>query len=148
MRFVVRDAVQSDGPVVAGLLGELGYPTTQDRVDAQLRRGSAHGSQVIVAVQGDAVVGFAALQHNYAFAEDQAMCRLSAIAVARAARGRGVGRLVVESVEQQAVAAGASTVAINCGLRPERASAHRLYQRLGYDGSPTDDHVDYVKQLR
>lgn len=146
--LVVRDASPTDGPAVVTLLRELGYPTTEQRVESQLRRGTAYGSQVIVASDHGVVSAFVSLQQVYAFAEDEAVCRLTAIAVAPAARRRGLGQLLVEVVEQRATDAFASLVAINCGLRPERESAHRLYQRLGYEGTATTDHVDYVKRLR
>jgi ribosomal protein S18 acetylase RimI-like enzyme len=46
------------------------------------------------------------------------------------ARGLGVGRLLVDAAFERAVEAGAKTVDLTS--RPERESAHRLYESMGF----------------
>lgn len=55
---------------------------------------------------------------------------LSRLAVAAAARRRGVGRALARLCGERAVAQGASGVAL--WSRPYQAEAHRLYESLGY----------------
>lgn len=75
----IRPVTLADAPAVAGLLGELGYPTTVDRLADQLRKGASHGSEVLVAQTADGgVVGFASLQVIYGFAEDNRACQAPA----------------------------------------------------------------------
>jgi GNAT superfamily N-acetyltransferase len=144
----MRAASASDAKEVASLLALLGYPTTPKRARDQLRHGTDHGSEVIVAETPDhKVAGFVSLQHVYMLAEDKRACRLSAIAVREDVRGHGVGKALVEAVETRAREVGASVVWISSGFRPERASAHRLYTSLGYVGAPSTDHVEYSKSL-
>ena len=59
------------------------------------------------------------------------------LAVRPDARGRGVGRLLVERCEERARAHGARAVVLS-SLR-EMAPAHRLYERLGYRRLPARD---------
>lgn len=59
------------------------------------------------------------------------------LAVRPDARGRGVGRMLVERCEERARADGARAVVLS-SLR-EMAPAHRLYERLGYRREPARD---------
>lgn len=59
------------------------------------------------------------------------------LGVASAARGRGVGRALVEACLARARADGRSGLAISTG--PEMATAHRLYRRLGFRRAPERD---------
>jgi len=56
--------------------------------------------------------------------------RLYSVAVARAARGRGVGEALVRAVERAARAHGCRRLRLE--VRQDNAGAIRLYERLGY----------------
>ncbi|MDX6370781.1 MAG: hypothetical protein QOG93_2283, partial [Gaiellaceae bacterium] len=58
----IRNARPADSEAVAGLLGELGYPTTAEAVRSRLERLGIVGDRVVVADSGDEVVGLAHLQ--------------------------------------------------------------------------------------
>ncbi|WP_344757297.1 GNAT family N-acetyltransferase [Gryllotalpicola koreensis] len=55
---------------------------------------------------------------------------LKRLVTVTAARGRGVGSLLIEAVETDAAAAGASRVVLQTGVKQPEAIA--LYERLGY----------------
>ena len=130
------------------LLSDLGYPTTSDRARRQLRKGTAAGSDVIVAESRDAgVLGLASLQVAYCFAEDERHCELTALVVRPDVRRQGLGRELVNAVERRATDAGCTSVHLRSGLQPERDAAHCFYEQLGYTGVPATDHVDYHKAL-
>lgn len=63
-------------------------------------------------------------------------CWIEDVVVDEAARGQGVGSLLVEAALEQARAQGAKNVDLTS--RPERIAANRLYQRLGFKERPTN----------
>jgi GNAT superfamily N-acetyltransferase len=65
--------------------------------------------------------------------EDGAWCRVSALVVAEARRGEGVGRALMEAAEAFARDRGCGYVEVTSGDGPERAAAHRFYDALGYE---------------
>jgi len=71
---------------------------------------------------------------------------LSRLAVALAARGRGIGRALTVHCERRARAAGWTAIAL--WSRPAQVEAHRLYQSLGYRRVPERGTVDAGGQGR
>lgn len=68
-------------------------------------------------------------------ADDEAELRM--LAVTTPARGRGVGRLLVQACLDRAVAEGASRVVLSTAT--DMATAHRLYESLGFVRLPERD---------
>ena len=114
------------------------------------------GTRVLLAAHdGDALVG--SVQLVYAWPPNQPhRADVAKLLVHRRARGRGVGRALMERLEAEAAAAGKTLLVLD--TVPGRA-AERLYLRLGWtrvgvvpafaldpDGSPCDTAVFY-KQL-
>ncbi len=59
--------------------------------------------------------------------------RISILVVTKAARGRKLGRMLVEAVEQWCRDKGCGLIEVTSNDR--RASAHAFYRHLGYDRS-------------
>ncbi|HEY7202236.1 MAG TPA: GNAT family N-acetyltransferase [Candidatus Dormibacteraeota bacterium] len=129
----VRDAEPADAAGVAALLRELGYPTSPAETARRLARG---GERVLVAESPagpGGVVGLAALTIGWQLPHARPLARVTALVVATAARGGGVGRALMARAEALAAEAGCDGVELTSALRPERAAAHRLYESLGYE---------------
>lgn len=62
---------------------------------------------------------------------------LRMLAVAEAARGRGVGQALVEACVERARATGRE--ALSLYTRPFMTAAHRIYERLGFERVPDQD---------
>jgi ribosomal protein S18 acetylase RimI-like enzyme len=71
------------------------------------------------------------------------LCRL---AVARTARGRGIGRALAQLCGERASASGRPAIAL--WSRSAQTEAHRLYESLGYLRAPERDSVDGSGQAR
>jgi GNAT superfamily N-acetyltransferase len=77
------------------------------------------------------------------------------LAVSKAAQGQGVGRALMEWVEQQARARGGRLLVLETSGTDEYAAARRLYERLGWKGRlcvpdfyhPGDDLFMFHKHL-
>jgi ribosomal protein S18 acetylase RimI-like enzyme len=89
-----------------------------------LSRGNA---DVILAEGGGRVLGDAVVLYRRGFHS----ARLYSLAVAEAARGRGVGRMLLSEAEERARARGC--VSLRLEVREDNAAALRLYERAGFE---------------
>jgi len=83
----------------------------------------------LVAEEGDALIGFAHYLFHRSTAQIGPICYLQDMFTAEAARGRGVGRALIEGVCTRAKAAGASRVYWHTGAGNTVARA--LYDKVG-----------------
>jgi GNAT superfamily N-acetyltransferase len=127
----IRDASPADSEAIAGLLGELGYPTTVEAVHSRLERLQIVGDRVVVADSGDEVVGLAHLQVTPAIELDRPAAKIGALIVAEAHRGEGIGRALVEAVDAEARARGCALLFLTTSER--RTDAHEFYKRVGLE---------------
>ena len=102
--------------------------------------GRAARAQLLLARHGDAILGSVALVLDGDFREisdsdDEAAFRM--LVVDRAARGRGVGELLVRACLDRARAAGKRRMVLSTD--PSMHAAHRLYERLGFTRLPERD---------
>lgn len=89
----------------------------------------AGGGAFVIAYLDDEAVGCGAVRRI-----DPTTAELKRMYVAPAVRGRGIGRALVEALEQQARQLGASRVVLETGTR--LAPALRLYEAMGYTAIP------------
>ncbi|MEU7631138.1 GNAT family N-acetyltransferase [Nocardia sp. NPDC049220] len=91
----------------------------------------AKGGQVLLARDGDDIVGCVAL-----VSEGNGVFELSKMAVTRARRGRGVGRTILQEAIDYARREGA--VALFLGSSTKLADAVHLYESIGFVHVPSD----------
>jgi N-acetylglutamate synthase-like GNAT family acetyltransferase len=127
---VVREAQVEDTPALARLLTQLGYPVEPGSLARRLERLLLTGDRVLVACVDEGVAAVAHLHVAPAIEHDGAVGKLGALVVDERCRGRGVGRALVESVEEAARAAGCVQLFLTTAER--RADAHTFYERVGY----------------
>jgi GNAT superfamily N-acetyltransferase len=125
----LRTAHPEDAEQIAPLLGQLGYPATAEQVLARLQRVDA-----LVAEQDGRVLGVAATHLRHNLERDAPTCRLTALVVDEPARGRGIGRALLEAVVAAADEQGCERVEVT--LRPHRTEAESLYRSLGFEERP------------
>jgi GNAT superfamily N-acetyltransferase len=126
----VRNAMPSDAPAMARLLGELGYPADTGAIPARLTAvESGGGSTFLVVGLEDRVVGLASVAKLAALHVDAPVCYITALVTAPDTRGQGVGRLLVSAAEQWARAQGCIRLSVTSA--EHRADAHAFYPRCG-----------------
>jgi GNAT superfamily N-acetyltransferase len=117
---------------VATLLGQLGYPSSEDVAAARLDVFAASAvDRLVVAEAGGEVVGFAVVHVSLSIEHDEPAAKLSAIVVDEEWRGRGVGRALVEELEKEARTRGCGILFLTTNER--RTDAHAFYERLGFE---------------
>lgn len=129
--ITVRTASVSDTDALVALIGVLGYTVAREDLPARLERFRGQGQgEVLVALQDENVVGFAALAVTFPIHAAQPVAHVSAFAVASGVRRQGVGRTLLAAVEQHARRAGCGRVMV--GSAEQRADAHAFYVGSGW----------------
>jgi GNAT superfamily N-acetyltransferase len=130
---VVRRAVSSDAAQISACLLELGYGTSQELVSQKLAllAGSEH-DVVFVADDpvGTGLLGVVSAHVFPLFHTPGQITRVTSLAVRSEARGKAIGRNLMEAVEKWSWAAGARRVEVTSG--DHRPNAHAFYQAIGY----------------
>lgn len=115
---------------IASPKADLGFQNSEAELAALPGKYAAPQGRLLLAWQGDAVVGCAALR-----AVDSECCELKRVYVRPAARGLQLGRRLVEQMLQEARAAGYQRMALD--VLPEFEAAQALYRQLGFvDAQP------------
>jgi len=131
MELQLRPIRRQDASEVAGLLGQLGYPTTEASVRERLDRWLDDRSSWLIGAEDDGeLVGVAALHAMPLLEKPGRLGRLAALVVDERYRSRGLGRSLVRACEQQARAVGCVTMEITSSRH--RSRTHEFYKLLGY----------------
>jgi GNAT superfamily N-acetyltransferase len=129
-RMRIRTAGHYDAEAMAGLLGELGYPTTKGALPERLRALESEGSTVFLAVTDDgAVHGLASVARHATIHADAPVAYITALVTAATARGKGVGRALVDAAERWARQKGCAKLTVTSA--EHRADAHAFYPACG-----------------
>lgn len=129
---VYREARMGDSAAIAGLISDLGYPTSPRQMQARLRSVLSDKSYAtFVAVMGTRVVGFVGLHVGPLYESDSRYGQIMAIAVSRDHRRAGIGRRLMEMAEDTMHGIGARTFVLGSGNH--RKEAHSFYEALGYE---------------
>jgi GNAT superfamily N-acetyltransferase len=121
-----------DASRVAELLGQLGYPTSQQAAARRLRAlAESRDDGVWVAERDGTVVGLVAIHVSGALEYDGAVAKVSALVVDEAARRQGVGEQLMALAEHQARERGCILLFLTTAER--RKDAHAFYRKLGLE---------------
>lgn len=141
----MRPAILADAGEIARLAGQLGYPAEAKEISTRLELllgQSKHFISVAVHENERQLLGWiAAEERDLLIATPQV--EIMGLVVDHAARGGGVGRLLVGSVEDWATARGLGHVVVRSNI--VRLESHPFYERLGYSRLKSQ-HV-YFKEL-
>jgi GNAT superfamily N-acetyltransferase len=127
----IRDANSEDAASIAGLLEQLGYPSTSEEVAARLLRLSDFGSAIVhVAEAGGQPAGVITCHVFPSIHATTPTAWLTTLVVDKQFAGQGVGRALTSSAEAWARSRGASRIVVTSGNH--REAAHAFYEHLGY----------------
>jgi ribosomal protein S18 acetylase RimI-like enzyme len=128
----LRAAQPRDSAAVAELLGELGYPSTQEQAAERIEHIAADPSTwlVVAELEGE-IAGFGVLHVQNLVERDEPGVEVAGLVVGKRFRRQGVGELLMKALEDEARARGGTTMVLNTAH--SRADAHAFYEALGYE---------------
>jgi GNAT superfamily N-acetyltransferase len=139
---LVRTAMDGDAPGIAALIEVLGYPCTPDEAIDRLHAVAAEPDQtILVADRNGELCGLLGLDLMYYLPLGARTCRITALAVATAHQGEGIGRELLQAAEAWARQAGAARIEVTSAAHREKA--HAFYRACGYE----DGAMRFVKRL-
>lgn len=131
----VRPPKPSDGPVLASLAGELGYPTDVEAMLGRLAALSPTDAAVMVATDADdAPIGWCHVEMRRTLVEPMSGL-IVALVIGEGHRSAGVGASLLQAAERWARARGCHHLVVATRITRERA--HRFYAREGFEVSKT-----------
>jgi GNAT superfamily N-acetyltransferase len=131
MGLTIRDAQAADAEPISSLLTQLGYPTQPSAVEARLERLAVVGDRVLVADLDGRAVGLGHLQVAPAIERERPAAKIGALVVDEGHRGQGVGRALMQALEDEARLRGCELLFLTTAER--RDDAHAFYERVGLE---------------
>jgi GNAT superfamily N-acetyltransferase len=129
--LTIRDGLLEDGDAIARLLNQLGYPSEPDAVLSRLERLQIVGDRVVVAELDGMVVGLAQLHVSPVIEYERPAAKIGALVVDESHRGQGIGRALVEAMEDEARRRRCVMLFLTSSAR--RDDAHEFYRRVGLE---------------
>jgi len=129
----LRDAKPGDAARLVELIHELGHEVTEKQVRKNLGALKKAGETPIVATLEKKVIGLAGMHRMVTVHRPAPVGRIPVLVVAKEAHRLGLGRQLVEAVEQWCRKKGCQLIEVTSNDR--RADAHAFYRHMGYERS-------------
>ena len=140
--LTVRVADVNDAAVIAQLMCELGYETTESEMQMRLERiANDNRYRTFVAVHDGEVCGMIGTLISLSYEHNDFGGRILALVTLKTMRRHGVGRALIATAEKDFAQRGIRRIALNTRLT--RDDAHKFYESLDYERNGWR----FVKQL-
>ena len=126
-----RDAKPADAAALVKLIALLGHDADEKGIRKRIAVLSKDGLAPLVATLDKAVVGVCGIDSMTAIHREQPVGRVNILVVAEAARGQGIGRMLLAFAEKHLRKLGCGMVEITSNDR--LAAAHAFYRHMGYE---------------
>ena len=129
--MIIRPLTPEDGPGVAALSGDLGYPTSPEEMAGRIAAVLGEPGHALFAAEGEdgTLIGWAHVCARLLLI-DTPSAFVEGLVVDPAARRRGVGRALMAVAEAWAGERGLLVARLRSGAT--RDDAHAFYRALGY----------------
>lgn len=137
-RNLLRQAVREDVDQLAMLMGELGYPTTTEEMDARFSKINSNSFyQTQVAEKNGNIIGMIGMMLGFHYEKNENYVRIVALIVDKKYREQGIGEQLIHQAETWAKQQDANKLVLNSGNRRGRTAAHHFYEKSGFEGRAT-----------
>lgn len=130
----IRTIKPHDLPFLQGLFKQLGYPTEQSTLQKQIDLFlNQEGYGIVVAEIDQRIVGIVAWSKSIPLVVPKTRFHIEALIVDNAYRKKGVGKKLMQHVEEVAQQYKPCIIDLTSGLRRQAEGTHDFYRALGYD---------------
>lgn len=136
-----REANLDDANELVSLMVELGYKTSRNDILERIKSIKSRNDKLIVAVEGEVVVGVIHALIDMRLAEGEAGEIVSLI-VKHDFRGKGIGRKLVNKAIESLKIAECKTIRVRANTI--RKEAHGFYKTLGFVEKKTQKVFEYI----
>jgi len=144
MEMVIREANKEDSFSIMMLSKELGYESTEEEIKNRIGYLCKKDlSFLVVAEEEDNVVGFISYEH-YETVYYVPGINITGLVVSHEFRKKGIGKKLLNYVEEYAKSKSLSFVRLNSGI--QRKDAHSFYKNNGYDN--IKEQIRFIKNLK
>lgn len=142
---MIKNLYSTSSTALIPLLLDLGYPNQDDE---SIRRRIEHflsnsNSWLYGYFDNNELIGFGSLSFIPLIHEDGNLARISALAVKKTSQSKGVGRKLINHIEEFCRAKGCLRLELTSGAHRE-TTAHQFYLKVGYEKSTG---ARFVKKL-
>lgn len=131
--MIIRHATIDDTPKLLPLLSALGYPATLKDLNRRfLKFVKQPGFGVAVCEIHEDITGFVAWTKTDYFISDATRFSIVGLVVSTSHRGMGIGKKLMNFVEDIAQQNSPAIIDLTSGLRRAQDGTHEFYKRLGY----------------
>lgn len=127
----IRAAKPSDAEALVGLIALLEHEVQEKGVRKRINALAKQDLAPLVATLDKQVVGLCGINSMIAIHQPQPVGRINILVVSKGARGRGIGRLLVEAAEAKLRKDGCGIIEVTSNDR--LAKAHAFYRHMGYE---------------
>jgi len=127
----LREAKAADAEQLAALYALLGHAIAPAQVRKNVAALAKAGEPVLVVAQGKTLLGTIGYHATPMPHRDPPIGRITVLVLTEAARGQGLGRLLVAEAERRLAALGCGIVEVTSNDRLREA--HAFYRHLGYE---------------
>ena len=132
--LIIRKALINDVPNLLPLMDQLGYSQPIEILRAQFDIFSKQeGYGIFLADKAGAIVGWVAWSKSYLFVSPTTRIHIEGLVVDKAFRGHGIGRKLMNQVEELAQQISPCIIDLTSGLRRAKDGSHDFYKSLGYN---------------
>ena len=129
----IRIATMSDAHDLLPLMEQLGYP--QNAQDFEKRLEIFMGKEdygVAVAEKANEIIGLVAWSKTTLLVSQKTRIHIEGLVVNKQYRGQGIGKALLNFVEDIAKTLSPCIIDLTSGLRREKDGSHEFYKALGY----------------
>jgi ribosomal protein S18 acetylase RimI-like enzyme len=139
----IRKAIASDAKNIAYLASQMGKEldekTAKERIEGFLERDN---ELLLIAEKGNQPLGCVSMFANYEVLSG-IQAKVDIIVVDAAARGLGVGRILMNEAEKWAKEKGSKSIKLVSNVK--RLESHKFYEKIGY--TKTKEQAQFKKEL-
>lgn len=132
--ITIREYVPSDLESLTELMEELGYPSSVEDMENRMKRiESIPNYYTYVATVNDIVVGMIGVRFNYTYTSNKIKTQISALVTKKEYQGQGVGKALINYIEEFTKNKGSDFLYLTSGIKEERVHAHDFYKKNGFE---------------